>query len=443
MANPILVPQVGQDLTEGKVVGLFVKPGDTVKKGDIVAEVESEKASFEVEAFESGVVLDVLYKVGDVATVLEPLMFLGQPGESVGKGEAAKTEPAPVAEFVADTAPGSSGAPSPAVAPSPVEARADGGLRSSPLARRLAASAGLDIARLTGTGTKGAVVKRDIDAALAARGSQPTPVAAVASAAAPVAVGASRLAIKTLQNGTGDPVVFLHGFGAEIAAWRPFVAHVPVGNPLLALDLPGHGASVNEPIADFDMLVDSVAAALTDAGLVRVHLVGHSLGAAVAAALAGSGSLDVRSLSLIAPGGLSPKINGDFIAGFLGATSEAALKSWMTLLVRDAASLPGALVRGTLGAREGTNLAASQTRLAAGVFAGGTQLFSVRDALARYTGPTRIIAGREDAIIPADSGELLPPHVALHRLPNVGHLPQLEAAALTGRLVAETIRAAG
>jgi pyruvate dehydrogenase E2 component (dihydrolipoamide acetyltransferase) len=424
MANPILVPQVGQDLTEGKVVALFVKPGDTVKKGDVVAEVESEKASFEVEAFDSGVVLDVLYKVGDLATVLEPLMFLGQPGESIVKAE---LEPShSIAEAM------------PAVAVA--EARSDGVHRSSPLARRLAARAGLDLSRLAGTGTKGAVVKRDIDAALAARTSVPVaPVAAVPL----VTADASQLAIKTLQNGAGDPVVFLHGFGAEVAAWRPFVAHVGVGNPMLALDLPAHGASVDQPIADFDMLVDSVAAALAAAGLTRLHLVGHSLGAAVATALAGGGSLNVRSLSLIAPAGLGPKINGDFIAGFLAADSEPALKSWMTILVRDPASLPGAMVRATLSGREGTNIAVNQMRLVAGIFAGSTQLFSVREALARYGGPVRIIVGREDPIIPAEHSDLLPGHVALHRLPQVGHLPQLEAAALAGRLVAETVRAAG
>lgn len=426
MANPILVPQVGQDLTEGKVVALFVKPGDTVKKGDVVAEVESEKASFEVEAFDSGVVLDVLYKVGDLATVLEPLMLLGQPGESIAKAE---LEPShSIAEAM------------PAAAVVVAEARSDGVHRSSPLARRLAARAGLDLSRLAGTGTKGAVVKRDIDAALAARSS--VPVAPVAAAQV-VTTDASRLAIRTLQNGIGDPVVFLHGFGAELAAWRPFVAHVGVANPMLALDLPAHGASVDQPIADFDMLVDSVAAALTAAGLTRLHLVGHSLGAAVATALAGSGSLNVRSLSLIAPAGLGPKINGDFFAGFLAATSEPALKSWMTILVRDPASLPGAMVRATLSGRDGTNVAANQTRLAAGIFAGSTQLFSVREALARYGGPVRIIVGREDPIIPPEHSDLLPGHVALNRLPQVGHLPQLEAAALAGRLVAETVRAAG
>jgi len=83
MAEAILVPQVGQDLTEATVVELHVKVGDKVAKGDLVAVVESEKASFEVEAFAEGFVINLPYSVGDVATVLEPLMHLGAEGETV------------------------------------------------------------------------------------------------------------------------------------------------------------------------------------------------------------------------------------------------------------------------------------------------------------------------------------------------------------------------
>ncbi|MEQ8968400.1 MAG: biotin/lipoyl-containing protein, partial [Azospirillaceae bacterium] len=98
MAKSILMPQVGQDLTEGKVIELHVGLGDTVKKGDVVAVVESEKASFEVEAFDDGTVIGMPYSVGDTAIVLEPLIWLGQPGESppAGNGAAGPAEtPAP------------------------------------------------------------------------------------------------------------------------------------------------------------------------------------------------------------------------------------------------------------------------------------------------------------------------------------------------------------
>lgn len=171
MAKPILMPQVGQDLTEGKLVELNVSVGDQVAKGDIVAVVESEKASFEVEAFETGTVLSILYGEGDTTTVLEPLMFVGEPGETVAEG----AEKA--AGNGADTAPVSPASVSPAPAEqeesqaSTADAKV---MRSSPLARRLALQNGIDIASVKPTGPMGSVVKRDILAAVQAGAGQAT-----------------------------------------------------------------------------------------------------------------------------------------------------------------------------------------------------------------------------------------------------------------------------
>lgn len=415
MARPILMPQVGQDLTEGTVTALNVKLGDVVKKGDIVAQVESEKASFDVEAFESGTVIELRYKVGDTATVLQPLMLVGEAGEAPPSAAAPAAQAAAAVEAAAGAGPRAA-----AVAPS----RAAGG--SSPLARRLAAEAGVDISALKGTGPDGAVVKKDVEGL---KGASP-------------AADVSGL-LRSLQSGTGDPVVFIHGFGADLSAWRPFILHLGLSNPVLALDLPGHGGNLGAEASDFDGIVSFVRNALAAAGIRRLHLAAHSLGAAVAAALADGGDLDVRSLALLSPAGLGPRVNGDFVSGFLSANSEAALRAWLELLVHKPATLPGALLRATLAAREAGPLAAAQGRLAAAVFSGNTQLFSIRDALDRYTGPLRVIVGTEDRIIPAAYAEQIPAHAALHRLPLVGHLPQLEAAPLVARLVAQTVRSAG
>jgi pyruvate dehydrogenase E2 component (dihydrolipoamide acetyltransferase) len=420
MAEAVLVPQVGQDLTEAKVVALHVKLGDKVKKGDVVAEVESEKASFEVEAFASGTVLHLSYALGDTAKVLAPLMILGEPDEKVD-GAAVAEAAGPVKEEAG------TGEAAAAIAPA---LQANGKLRSSPLARRVAAAGGIAIERLSGSGPRGAVVLRDVRLALE-------------GTAQKTASPQTRIAFRNLKAGTGVPVVFLHGFGADLSAWRSFVDHVTIANPQVGLDLPGHGGSSDQVVSDFTSLVGEVAAALSATGRTRLHLVGHSLGGAVAAALTARSELDVKSLTLISPAGLGPKINGDFVEGFLSAGSEAALKVWMTSLVHDSARLPGAMIRATQAAREGTGLAAHQRQLAEAVFAGSTQLFSIAEKLDAYRGPCRVIAGRADSIIPIEQMESLPGHIALNRLAGVGHLPFLEAPELVGRLVAETVRAAG
>ena len=428
MAEAILVPQVGQDLTEAKVVELHVKLGDRVKKGDLVAVVESEKASFEVEAFSEGVVVSLPWKVGDVATVLEPLMHVGAEGETIKAAvETAKTavpETVPQTVHTHGHAPAAA-TPAPAPVAGPAVTATTGGNRASPVARRMATDHGLTIGRIAGTGPRGAVVLRDVEAAVAA---------------AP-AVGA--LELRTLQSGQGTPVVFIHGFGADLSSWRPLVARIGLGSPMLALDLPGHGGSAGHGAADFAALVEAVGRTLR--GLHGgVHLVGHSLGAAVAAALTERGDLDIRSLTLIAPAGLGASVDGDFVEGFLSAKSEASLAAWMRRLVSDPASLAPVLVRATLAAREEVGLVPAQTRVARGVFEGSTQTFNVAAALRAYRGPCSVIAGRDDAIVPLREIEAaVPAHVALHRLDRVGHLPQVEAADLVQTVIARTVRSAG
>jgi pimeloyl-ACP methyl ester carboxylesterase len=411
MARPILMPQVGQDLTEGKIVAINVKLGDVVKKGDIVAEVESEKATFDVEAFESGTVIDLPYKVGDTAIVLKPLMMVGEPGEVVAAGadkaalgNTEKLPPTQVARIV----------------------HASGRAGSSPLARRLAQDAGIDINSVAGSGPGGAVVKNDV---MALRDKSPD--------------ARSYNGVKTLQSGSGSPVIFIHGFGADLSAWRPFILHMAVRNPIMALDLPAHGANSGASCVSFQDLVATVRTTLTAAGLQNFHLVGHSVGAAVAAKLAAENKLGVRSLTLISPAGLGPKIAGDFIEGFLDANSDAALKPWLEMLVNKSTVIPGAMSRATFAARETPTLVMNQRKLAAGLFSGNTQLFSIHDALGAFPGPVRVVVGGSDRIIPSTYVETVPAHVAVNRVPDVGHLPQLECAALTARLVDETIRSAG
>lgn len=431
MADSILCPQVGQDLTEAKVVALHVKLGDSVKKGDIVAEVESEKASFEVEAFASGTVIALPYKVGDTATVLEPLVVLGQVGEPYGS-----SSPSSVASKQQKTSSvtASSDVSTRRATLAPQE-RTDT-LRSSPLARRVAAEAGLDLAAIAGSGPYGAVVLRDVEAAVRQGGT-------LLRQRAGDSKGRTTLTVRSLKEGSGHPVIFIHGFGSDLSSWRPFVPKLTIGNPMIGIDLPGHGGSAAEEVESFDAMVADIASTLLAKGHKRIHLVGHSLGAAVAAAVADRSDIDVRSMTLLAPAGLSPRIDGYFIDGFLNASSEASLAQWMKRLVHLPAALPAAYIRATLNARTDKSLVEAQRRVAQTVFEGSTQLFSILEALGHFEGPCRIITGRRDSIIASDPHEHIPGHVALHRLDHVGHLPQIEAAELVGRLIAETIRAAG
>jgi pimeloyl-ACP methyl ester carboxylesterase len=431
MSEAILVPQVGQDLTEAKVVALHVKLGDPVKRGDIVAEVESEKSTFEVEAFANGIVTALPYKVGDIATVLEPLIVLGAPGAAAApaSGTAAMKAERP--------AKGGKPAASPEVVGlNPARTTTNGKVRSSPLARRVAQSKGLDLTRIAGSGPDSAIVLRDVEGAVAK--SDKSSLAATLAGSA----SATSLNVKTLKDGTGTPIVFIHGFGAEIAAWRHLALSLTLPNPLIALDLPGHGQSPEAAQPGFQGLVAAVADTLRRIGP-ECHLVAHSLGAAVAIAATGQTGIRIKSLCLVAPAGLGPTVDGRFVEGFLAARSEVALAAQMRSLVADVGNLPASMVRATFAARENASVVTKLRRVAEAVFEGSTQLVSVRAELEQYKGPARIIVGRRDAVIAAAETEAaVPAHVALHRV-EAGHLPFIEQEALVARLIAETVRSGG
>jgi pimeloyl-ACP methyl ester carboxylesterase len=422
MAKAILMPQVGQDLTHGKVIEIKVALGDIVKRGDIVAVVESEKATFDVEAFDEGEVLALPYAEGDEAEVLKPLIYVGKPGDVIGN-EQTGTAAGPAAVVATISKAAYNGAA--------------GGRGSSPLARRLAAKNGIDLGKIIGTGPGAAIVKRDVEQALKNGASFTAPVVDIKRSYS----AEGSLHIRTLRSGAGLPVVFFHGFGGDLSAWRQIAGQIDLPNPLVALDLPGHGAS---PLPGGRLDIESLAVAvdrgLTSAGIEEAHFVGHSLGAAVAATLAASGLRHAPSMTLIAPAGLGKAISHDFLEAFTKAADEVSLKVAMLHLVSDASLLTPTLVRATFATREEKRLVAGQAQLKEALFAGGLQGFSIAHGLQRYAGALRVILGSNDNVIPWRELPDLPGSAALHRLAGTGHMPQLEATALVARLIAATVK---
>ncbi|MGF1543727.1 MAG: pyruvate dehydrogenase complex dihydrolipoamide acetyltransferase [Parvularculaceae bacterium] len=197
MPTPILMPALSPTMEEGTLAKWNVKEGDTVSSGDVIAEIETDKATMEVEAVDEGVVGKILVGEGTEAVkVNAPIAVLLEDGESAddidvsklsGGGDAPKeTAPAPSPEPAAD-APKANGAAPQAAESAPAPVKSDGGrLFASPLARRMAKNEGLDLSAVNGTGPHGRVVKRDIEKAL----KEGTGKAAAAPAIAPASVDA-------------------------------------------------------------------------------------------------------------------------------------------------------------------------------------------------------------------------------------------------------------
>ncbi|AOH86738.1 branched-chain alpha-keto acid dehydrogenase subunit E2 [Sphingomonas panacis] len=168
MPIEIKMPALSPTMEEGTLAKWLVKEGDTVRSGDLLAEIETDKATMEFEAVDEGTIGKLMVAEGSegvkVGTVIAVM---------AGEGEDASAAPAPKAEVPApkeapkaEAAPAHTPAPAPAPAAAPASKAAEGDrLRASPLARRLAAEKNIDLAALTGSGPNGRIVKADLDGA--------------------------------------------------------------------------------------------------------------------------------------------------------------------------------------------------------------------------------------------------------------------------------------
>jgi pyruvate dehydrogenase E2 component (dihydrolipoamide acetyltransferase) len=196
----ILMPALSPTMEKGNLAKWLKKEGDAVKSGDVIAEIETDKATMEVEAVDDGTLAKILVPEGtqDVA-VNDIIAVLASEGEDVkAAGAAAKASPAPAqpaaAKEPAPAAKAAVPAPQPAAAPKPAAAAAapqqvNGQTRifSSPLARRLAKDAGIELGRISGSGPHGRIVARDVESAKSGKGLKPAaaPAAAIAPPAGP------------------------------------------------------------------------------------------------------------------------------------------------------------------------------------------------------------------------------------------------------------------
>lgn len=181
MAELITMPKMSDTMTEGVIVKWNVKVGDSVKSGDIMAEVETDKATMDMEVYSKGIVLHLIVQEGEAAAVDGPIAVVGKEGEdfqsllndsAAPAPEATPVAESPQSEVVETTAPIASSTPT--ITPT------DGRLKASPLARKIAEEKGIDLSQVQGTGENGRIVKRDINEA--------KPATAVASATPTTAV---------------------------------------------------------------------------------------------------------------------------------------------------------------------------------------------------------------------------------------------------------------
>jgi pyruvate dehydrogenase E2 component (dihydrolipoamide acetyltransferase) len=237
------------------------------------------------------------------------------------------------------------------------------------------------------------------------------------------------------RAGAGAPVLFIHGFGGDLNNWLFNIDALSGSGPVFALDLPGHGGSA-KAIAEpgLDALAAAVAGFMEALKLSGAHLVGHSMGGAIAGLVALREPKLVRSLTLISPAGLGPEINARYIDGFVTSESRRDLKPVLQYLFADASLVSRQMVEDLLKYKRLDGVQAALRGLASALFKEGRQQRNLAGDLGRLTLPIQVIWGAKDAIIPATHATALP-NARFEVIDAAGHMAQMEAAGKVNELI--------
>jgi pyruvate dehydrogenase E2 component (dihydrolipoamide acetyltransferase) len=186
MPIELKMPALSPTMEEGTLAKWLVKEGDTVKSGDILAEIETDKATMEFEAVDEGTIAKIVVPDGTdgvkVGAVIAVMAGEGEDAAAAASAPARAEAPAPKPEAPRAEAPAAASPPAPAPAPAPAPKSDGDRVKASPLARRLAEAQGIDLAALQGSGPGGRIVKADIDGAAGKAPSRPAAPAAAAPA---------------------------------------------------------------------------------------------------------------------------------------------------------------------------------------------------------------------------------------------------------------------
>jgi pyruvate dehydrogenase E2 component (dihydrolipoamide acetyltransferase) len=379
----VTMPKWGLSMRLGKITDWIVAEGDEVGVGDDLADIETEKITGTLEASDAGTVRRLVAQVGEDVPV---------------RGTIALIARAPVSDAELDAA----AAEARAVIDAGVSDEADGG----PSAQTTEVG-GRKIS-YAGAGQDGAVV------------------------------------------------LLVHGYGGDKNSWLFLQEPLAARRRVYALDLPGHGASAKD-VAGADLggadlggadlggvLADAVVGVLDAVGAERAHLVGHSMGGAVAVAVAARDPRRVASLTLIAPTGFGSAINAGYLRGFADAQTRRELKPVVGQLFADESLVTRQVVDDLLAYKRLDGVDDALHALLGMLLVGDAQRADCAAALAAIGGtvPVGVVWGTADRIIPAAQAESVAGAVR-HLVDGAGHMPHMERPGEVQAAIEETIARAG
>jgi pyruvate dehydrogenase E2 component (dihydrolipoamide acetyltransferase) len=250
--------------------------------------------------------------------------------------------------------------------------------------------------------------------------------------------GGRKIRYLKLGEAGGAPVVFIHGYGGDLNNWLFNQEVLAESHATYAIDLPGHGGSSKDVGAgDLGSMCEAVAAWMDALKIERAHLVGHSMGGAVALKLAATQPSKVASATLICPAGLGPEVSMEYINGFIETSRGKKLEPILQMLVADPGLVTRDMIEDVLKFKRLDGVDAALRKMRDAMFPGGRQGVLLRDDVGKTKAPLQVIVGAKDRIVPAAHAKGLPGNVKVHVFDEAGHMPHMEAASEVNRLIGE------
>jgi pyruvate dehydrogenase E2 component (dihydrolipoamide acetyltransferase) len=366
--RPIVMPKWGLSMSEGKVTGWLVQPGATVKVGDALLEVETEKIASAVEAGDAGTLRRIVGEPDKIYPVKALLGVLAD--DDVPDSEI----DAFIAEYV-----------TPLAAAEEEEARPQYLFADLPFGK-----------------------------------------------------------VRFAKRGEGETtIILIHGFGGDLDNWLFNIDALAEQAAVYAFDLPGHGQSSKAiPDPTLHGLSQALVALMDNTRVATAHLVGHSVGGAIAMQTAIDAPDRVQSLSLIASAGLGPEINADYIDAFISAASRRDLKPVLARLFARKDLVSRQMVDDVLRYKRLDGVDEALKKLSSALFSGGQQRAQLRETVRGANIPILVVWGEDDEIIPARHAATLADKARIHVIAGAGHMVQMEAASAVNSLLEEHVGAA-
>ena len=410
MANTkeLLLPRLGETMEEGTLVSWQKNPGDSYKRGEIIAEIETDKTVVELPALEDGKFVKPLIEPGTKLDVGKPIALI----ESAGGKVSSTTKTKQKKETKAKTK-------SVVALPTKTATSSTTKVLASPNAKRIANEKNIDISKVVGTGRYGRVTGKDVH--------EHTSTSQSSLPAHFQLDEETGIAIQywPAKNKTHDTAwLFMHGFFGNSASWQSVGLSLNnLGFDVYAAELPGHGMSKPAKKLDINLISKNIVSTLRKKYSGPIRIAGISLGAVFATEIA---TLDSKaeSLSLLCPCGLGTESNQVFIQTMINATNADEIKPALKLLGKTTASFGKKAIEKMV--QDVQERRKNYQQIEDAWFPEGLQKLSIRSQLASLKIPIKILFSVDDEVVSWQHAANAPDNVAVHFLEGVGHMPHLD-----------------